>query len=73
MPFVLCLTEASREVQGSGDVVLLSKERGERERNAGRGRRFTAERRMGWATSWLALLYSIVTAGAMRLSVLRGG
>lgn len=28
------------------------------------------ERRMGRATSWLALLYSIVTAGALRLSVL---
>lgn len=27
------------------------------------------ERRMGRATSWLILLYSIVIAGAMRLSV----
>lgn len=56
MPFVLCLTEASREVQGSGDVVLLSKERGEREREM-QGGVGGSQQRDAWAGLHLGLLF----------------
>lgn len=39
------------------------------ESSVGKGRAHRADRRMGWASSWLSL-YSKVIADAMRLSVL---